>query len=491
MPLDPRTPVLVGVAAISQREEDPDRAREPLSLMAAALERAAEDAGSPALLARADSIRSARGFWNYADPCRWLAERFGASGARTEMAEIGVLQTTPIGRAAADIAAGRSNVVLVAGGEARHRASRARAQGKEARITRQLEGLVPDSVLCPAADIYSAIEMAHGLVMPVSQYALLENALRAADGQDMGAHAREVAELQAGMSRVAANNPDAWSREPVSAEEIREPVGHNRMLATPYTKLHVSQWNVDQAAGLILCSVATADALGVPRERRVYPLGVAESNHMLPLTNRRDLHRAPGFGLGSQRVLAAAALTLEDVAHFELYSCFPSAVRVQQREIGVSADRAVTVTGGMTFAGGPLNSFVFQSIVRMAQVLREEPGSAGIVTAVSGIVTKQGVTLWSTEPGRGFAFEDVSEETAARTPKVEVVEEGRGDAVVATATALADGGKLSKAVLVCDLDDGHRAIVTAEDVELAESIAREEFCGRALRLEPGGRFSWR
>jgi hypothetical protein len=43
--LDPRTPVLVGVGAVSQREEDPSRAREPLALMIAALARAAADAG--------------------------------------------------------------------------------------------------------------------------------------------------------------------------------------------------------------------------------------------------------------------------------------------------------------------------------------------------------------------------------------------------------------------------------------------------------------
>jgi acetyl-CoA C-acetyltransferase len=63
MPEDPRTPVLVGAAAVSQREEDPARAHEPSELMALALERAAEDAGSRRLLARADRIAAPRGFW--------------------------------------------------------------------------------------------------------------------------------------------------------------------------------------------------------------------------------------------------------------------------------------------------------------------------------------------------------------------------------------------------------------------------------------------
>src|SRR5262249_34402546 len=120
--LDPHTPILVGVGAVTQRDADPMRAKEPLALMAEVLERAAEDAGSRALLARADSIRAPRGFWEYPDPCRLLAERFGATNARTEIAELGILQTTPLGRAAADIAAGRSDVALVVAAEARYRA---------------------------------------------------------------------------------------------------------------------------------------------------------------------------------------------------------------------------------------------------------------------------------------------------------------------------------------------------------------------------------
>ena len=35
----------------------------------------------------------------------------------------------------------------------------------------------------------------------------------------------------------------------------------------------------------------------------------------------------------------------------------------------------VSVTGGMTFGGGPLNNFVFQATVKMAQLLRREPRS--------------------------------------------------------------------------------------------------------------------
>ncbi|MFI5216795.1 MAG: acetyl-CoA acetyltransferase [Candidatus Limnocylindria bacterium] len=485
MALDPRTPLLVGVGAVSQREADPARAEEPLALMHRALERAAEDAGCPALLARADSIRAPRGFWSYPDPCRMLAERFGAAGARTEIAEIGVLQTALLGRVAADVAAGRAEVVLVVGAEARHRSQRAGAAGIEAPLTRQAP-VTPDSVLRPQGPILSAREIRAGLALPVVQYALLENALRAAEGLSLDAHRRAIAALQAALSETAAGNPEAWSREPVSADAIADP-GRNPMLAFPYGKLHCSNWNVDQAAGLAFCSVATARALGIARERWIFPLAVADANHMVPYTERRMLHRCAGFARAAERAFERAGRDLAGVAHRELYSCFPSAVRVQVREFGIADERPLSLSGGMAFAGGPLNHFVLQSLVPMARRLRAAPGSVGLLTAVSGVLAKQGVSLWSGEPGAApFAHDDVSEATARDTAVADFAEAPEGAARVATYTVVYENERPKRLVLIADLEDGARAIASSDDLSLVEAATREELCGRAVRLAAGG-----
>jgi len=485
-----RTPVLVGVGAVSQREADPARAQEPVALMAAALERAAEDAGSRSLLARADSIRAPRGFWNYADPCRLLAERFGAPRARTEIAEIGVLQTALLGRAAADIAAGRADVVLVAGAEARHRSQRAKAAGLEAPLTQQA-GVTPDSVLRPHAPILSEGELRAELMVPVRQYAMIENALRAAEGVSLEAHRREIARLWETFSRVASGNPDAWFREPVSAEAIAD-AGRNPMLAFPYGKRHCSHWNVDQAAGLVFCSSATARALGIPRERWIHPLAVADANQMLPLSERRELHRCAGFARAAERAFEHAGRSVADAAHRELYSCFPSAVRVQLRELGIHDERPPSVTGGMAFAGGPLNHFVYQALVRMAGVLRSDPGSTGLVTAVSGMLTKQGVSLWSSEPAAApFAHADVSEATARATPAVALAPAAEGAARVASYTVLYEGAAPKRTLLLCDLPDGRRALARCEDPAFAQRATREELCGRDVRIRADGGVDWR
>lgn len=480
--LDPRTPVLVGAAAVVQREPDPALAREPAALMREALERAAEDAGSRALLARADTIHVPRGTWSYPDVGRLLAEDVGAGTVHSHLAQLGVLQTALLGRAAQDVAQGRSDVALVVGGEAAHRARNARRRGVAVSETPQQDAR-PDEVDVPHGTIVNASELRARMVSAVSQFAVIENALRAAQGESPAYHARQIAELWADLGRAAAQNPTAWLSKPFSADEIATPGPRNRMLAFPYTKRHCSQMNVDQAAALIVCNVETARALGVPRERWVFPWCVFESNHMVPLTERRALHRSPGFARAGERALAHAGLGVSDVAHLELYSCFPSAVQVQLRELGVSADRALSVTGGMAVAGGPFNNFVLQALARMTEVLRADPSSVGMVNAVSGLLTKQGVSLWSSEPApRPFAWQDVGDTVAAEVETVEVHDDARGEGRIASYTVVHDGPQ-PRTVLVLDLDAGGRAVVSETDAELAERGAQEELCGRRVHLD--------
>jgi acetyl-CoA C-acetyltransferase len=259
------------------------------------------------------------------------------------------------------------------------------------------------------------------------------------------------------------------------------------MLAFPYTKLHTSQWNVDQAAGLIFCSLERARALGIAPERFVHPLAVADANHMLPLSARPAPWRVPGFAHAGRRALAHAGIGPTELGPLELYSCFPSAVRAQTRELGIDEARPLTVTGGMTFAGGPLNHFVLQALVKLATLLRAAPERTGLLSAVSGILTKQGVSLWSARPPeRGFALFDVTPETAADQPPRAVVAGFEGSARVAGYTVLFEGERPARTAFVCDLDDRTRTLAASDDPALAELGTREELCGRALRLAPGG-----
>ena len=96
---------------------------------------------------------------------------------------------------------------------------------------------------------------------------------------------------------------------------------------------------------------------------------IATGVAMLPLSARPAPWRVPGFAHAGRRALAHAGIGPTELGPLELYSCFPSAVRAQTRELGIDEARPLTVTGGMTFAGGPLNHFVLQAGVEIFGVL--------------------------------------------------------------------------------------------------------------------------
>ena len=482
-----RIPILIGAAAVQQKIEDPNEAREALDLMQAALEGAADDAGARDLLARASSIRAPRGFWPYPDPCRVLAQRFGADHARTTIAEIGVLQTTLFGGAARDIASGKDDIVLITGGEARYRTRWASKRGIEETNFTQDAAVTANETLRPTKDVLHDLELERGLGMPVNQYSMIENALRASEGVSIEAHRTQVANLYAGLSAIAADNDAAWSRERLSAELIRGSTD-NPMLAFPYTKLHTSQWNVDQAAGFILTTPEIAARHGIDESRWIYPHAVVESNLMLALSERREPHRCVGFTKAAERVEQTTGRSVADASYLELYSCFPAAVRLQVREMNLDNGRPVSVTGGMAYAGGPLNNFSFQALAKMSTLLRENRESSGVVTAVSGILTKQGVSMWScNRPRAPFHYGDVSEATAGESPSVEVVPNATGDGAIVTYTVLYPGGE---AVLVClvHFDNDTRTIVASGDPHLAALATTEELCGRRAKVHAADTF---
>ena len=486
--MDPNTPILVGVAAVQQKTADYQQALEPVALMEQALRQAADDAGAVGLLQRASEILVPKGIWGYSDPARLLADALGAEQAATILAEIGVSQQTLLTRACQRIASGQAQVVLVTGAEAKYRSLCAAKAGAEVTETVQ-QDVNPTETLLPEDELWSPVESATGLGMPVGYYAIMDSALRHKQGLSPDAHRDQMASMYQRFSEIAADNPDAWTDEAVDAAFIRNPSSANRMLAFPYTKLHNSQWNVDQGAGLILCSVAVAEELGIDRSRWVFPRAFAESNFMSVVSARGDLGGCPGFRIAGQAAASRAGVNFDDIRLRELYSCFPYAVRSQLHEFGMSGEGDLSVTGAMTFGGGPLNNFVYQATVRMAQLLRENPDEVGLVTTVSGMLTKQGVALWSATPGSAaWGFDDVTEQVRSESDIREVVADCQGEATVVGYTVLYQGPDPWRAVAVCEMPGGERTAAFSEDPSVIERMEHDECYGLPCTLS-GGQFT--
>lgn len=482
--IPPETPVLVGAGVAAQKCQDPTTAKEAVALMGDAARRAASDAGSGQLLADCDLILSPQGMWAYTDPARLVANAVGATRARTLYAKIGILQQTLLGEASRRIATGEAEVVMVTGGEARYRQLMADINGVE--ISETAQEAAPDETLEPTAEMWLDAETRAGLGMPVGFYALMEVARRHARGIGVEDHRDQLARLYSRFATIAAGNPDAWKREPVAAASIRNPSAKNRMLAFPYTKLHNTSWNVDQAAALIFCAAGKADALGIPRERWIFPRASVESNHMLSVSQRRDPGRSVGAEMAAQRVLELAGLRASELDFIDLYSCFPIAVQIYADALGLSDAQERTFTGGMPFAGGPLNNYVLQATCRLVELLRSQPGSHGLVSSVSGLLTKQGFGIFSTEPStQGFVMADVSDAVAEADAPLTVLDDYTGAGVITTYTVLYQGDAPWRLIALCDVAGGRRAIAACEDLALMQRAMQEELCGAPVAIAGG------
>lgn len=482
--LDPRTPVLVGAGAAGQRMDDPTQAVDVVELMARAAEAAAADAGAPTLLGEIRWVAATKGNARLSDPARLVAERVGALDAHTVLSDIGVLQTAPLREAARLIAAGHLDTALVVGGETKFRSLRAQIEGVEVPEPTEPEGATPHEHWVADGLVISRREIDFGLVHPVQQYAMIENALRAAEGQSVDEHRDDIAQLYAAMNRVAQTNPAADFAAPMTAQQIRDPGPDNRPLAFPYNKWHNSQWNVDQAAALVLCSAERADALGISRDRWVFPWVAVESNHMTHLVDRAEPHRCLGFELGAAELYRATGLGPDDLGAVELYSCFPVAVRVQQRALALDPARPVTVTGGMAFAGGPLNNFVLQALVELVGRVRAGDGPV-LSTAVSGMLTKQSLSLFGAVPPSRFEVHDVSDAVAASTTTrpASTTDDTKDTHCghVAAYTVSHQGTEAVVALVLAELDDGSRTLVSSDDPSIVERFQTAEVTGTAIQ----------
>jgi acetyl-CoA C-acetyltransferase len=480
--LDPRAPVIVGVGVASQHLDEPGAGVEALELMITAACTAGEDTGAPGILHEVRRVAVPHGSWAYTDPGRVIAERIGASGAESVLVQTGIPQQTLFNDAHAAIRDGTLAVALIVGGEAARRATLARRAGVT--VIDSAQDTTPDEFQVPTGEIITRIEIEGGVASAMTPFALIDSALRHAEGRTLDEHRDEIARLWAGYNAVAGEFPHAAFPERRDAAFIREPSESNRPYAFPYNKWHCAQMNVDQAAAILVCSLDAAIRLGVEPERIVFPLVALESSFMLPLSKRRDIHRWPGMEVLGQAAAAHLGHPLADIELAEVYSCFPAAVRVQQRALGLPVDGVPTITGGEPFAGGPWNNFVLQSTAAMIERLRVQREAKGLVSTVSGLLNKPGLAVYAAEPGDApLLLDDLAEAAEHATEAVEPIAGYRGKARVAACTVSYDAMNPEKCTVIADTPDAKRCVATADDPALALRATNEELIGTTITID--------
>ncbi len=481
--------MLIGYGQVNHRDEiDPEtRSVEPVDLMAAAVRQAAD----ARVIEAVDSIRVVNVLSaHYRDPGLLLGQRIGAAGFTTWYSPVGGnVPQSLVNQACLDIQEGRAGVVLLAGAETWRTRRGLWAKGSKLVWTVQDESVPRAEVTGDDVPMAGEAELRIQMDRPAYVYPLFEQALRIANGESIEHHLTRIGELWARFNAVAVDNPHAWIRKPMTADEICQPGPQNRMISWPYTKLMNSNNMVDQGAALVLTSVEQATRLQVPVERWVYPHAGTDAHDTPAIAERDELHRSTAIRIAGARALELAGLGIDDIDYVDLYSCFPSAVQVAAAELELSTDdpaRPLTVTGGLTFAGGPWSNYVMHSIATMAELLVANPGRRGLITANGGYLTKHSFGVYSTEPPAEFRWEDM-QPAVDREPTRDglVAWEGVGT-VEAWTTPFNREGQPEKAFLAVRTPDGSRALAVVTDSSAAQASVREDIGGAKAAVAADG-----
>lgn len=485
---------MVGVGQAAERIDDPNyRGMSPVELAAAAARAAVEDCAVEDAAAAIDTVAGVRQFEisgvinaplgrsnNYP---RSVANRIGAVPARAILEIVGGQGPQHlISELAAEIAAGRSQAAMVFGSDATSTLRYfAKAEAKPD-FSETVDGDLEDRGQ-GIEKLVSRYTVSHGLTSAPIQYALLENARRAGTGLGVGEYRRRMGELFAPFTKVAADNPFAASPVRRDVDELITVTESNRMICEPYPRLLVSRDQVNQGAAALLMSVEAARRLGVPEEKWVYLHGYADIEEQA-LLERPDLGHAPSHVLAVREALAMAGIGIDDIATFDLYSCFPVPVFNICDGMGIAPDdpRGLTLTGGLPYFGGAGNNYSMHAVAETVTQLRKTPGQYGLVGANGGILSKYSVGVYSTTPAEWQL--DRSRLLQAQVgdwPRCEVAENADGTATIETYTVRRDGGRAT-GIIIGRLDDGSRFLSTTEDDDLIALLIDGDPLGQQVRV---------
>ncbi len=434
-PLDPAaladdTPIVVGIGQHVERDAA-SAALSPVALAAAACSKALADSGCGAALAPLiDTVvairffeHSTKGGEMVAHPfgCsdnvpRAIARRVGIEPRRAIYADVG--GQTPqrlVNRFCAALQRGETQAVLIGGAEAIATIKHAARTGLAFDWREEIGGDCSDE--WETDKLSTAYERAHGLFLPLRTYPLLEHARRRRRALSCTAYRAEMGELFAPFAAVAAANPYAQFPQAPSAAALATVDADNYLISDPYTKALVAQDAVNQGAAVVLTSVGVARRLGISPSQWAFLRSHADLDDRT-VSARLQLERSLAQELVIERVLDAAGTRAADLTHLDLYSCFPIAVFSACDALGLDwrGGRALTLTGGLPFFGGPGNNYSMHAICEAVARVRADRAATALVVANGGYLSKHSAGLYAgtlSEPWQATDCTDIAHRFAA------------------------------------------------------------------------------
>jgi acetyl-CoA C-acetyltransferase len=461
-----RIPVIVGVGEIVDRAKEITDGLEPLTLLEQALKRAEADSGAK-LLGEIQSLDVVNFLsWRYRDPEKQLGARLGIAPAHLYYGPVG--GESPIRylhEAAQRIARGECSVAAVCGAEAQSSATKAERAGVALPWTPFAHDVEEPK---RGAAFQKPMAVKLGVFRPVTVYPFYEAASSAHWGQSPREAMAESGELWSRYSEAALHNPNAWLKRHFAPEEITTPSPDNRLIAWPYTKLMVANPTVNMGAGVLLTSLAKAREAGIAEDRLIYPWGGASAEEPRDYLLRDQFFEGHPQNAVLNAVMDLAGGDGKAFDAIELYSCFPCVPKMARRTLGLGADVQTTVTGGLTFFGAPLNTYMTHAACAMVRNLRSGT-KLGLLYGQGGFVTKHHALVLSRQPPREALAQDTSVQAEADRRKGAVpdfVTEASGKGKVESFTVIyGRNGDVEHGVVMLRTPENARALarVPAQD----------------------------
>jgi len=494
------TPVIVGVGQFVERLNSPDyRGRSPVDLAAAAALAAITDTTVDQAIVR-DMLRIVGGIRTFEDstpapaafgkPDKYplaVARRLGIDPDTAILEKAGGQSPlTLIADLAGRIATGETEAALAFGSEAISTVRHLLAEGRKLDWSEADDRQIEDHGRGTGAFMSRYILM-HGLLGAAPAYSLLENARRARLGLTREDYRKQMAALFAPFTRVAAANPYSSAEiSESSADELATLSERNRPITDPYPLKLISRDQVNQAAAVVLMSTGAAQRLGIPEHRRIYIHGwsLAEERDIV---SRPDLGASPAAKATLDAAIAAAGRKVEEISHFDFYSCFPIAVFAAAVDgLGLSPDdpRGLTVTGGLPYFGGPGNNYSMHAFASMTERLRAAPGSFGLLGVNGGFLSKYGAAVLSTEPAdwQPGEVENVKVRLDA-DPWPPLEQLPKGEARILTYTVTYKKGVPELGIIVGALAGGRRFLANTVDRACLDELIATDPIGRTVFVD--------
>jgi acetyl-CoA acetyltransferase len=254
-------------------------------------------------------------------------------------------------RAMLALAAGHCDVALIA------YASRQRS-----RRNRSMMLAIDDSLA-------GQFESPYGLPMAIGHYALIASRHM----HEFGTTPEQLASVAVAARQWAALNPKAWSREPLTVEDVLS----SRLISEPFHQLDCCL-RTDGGGAVVLTRADRARDAAKPAVR---VLGAGESHTQWHISQMRDLTVTCSREAGRD-AFRRAGITAADVDFFEPYDNFTSSVILQLEDLGFceKGEGGAFVADGHLGPGGSLPSMTTGGGLSYCH-----PGALGILLLIEAV----------------------------------------------------------------------------------------------------------